>query len=163
MVCFRRSGSHPDQGAHEPRLSTGAWLTSFGQGTLIVTPPQLLKQWADELKKHAPKLRVLIYEGWNSPAIKKIVARSSAGHAAYDRALNAVDDEDMEMDANGKRVRRRSITSMPGSLEDMDFDNDEEDEYLESGTSGYNEEDHDAEDFDEDILAAGEMKNVPFL
>ncbi|KAI0632763.1 SNF2 family N-terminal domain-containing protein [Trametes polyzona] len=32
--------------------------------TLIVTPPALAPQWADELAAHAPGLRVLIYNGW---------------------------------------------------------------------------------------------------
>ncbi|KAG8900823.1 hypothetical protein FRB99_005746 [Tulasnella sp. 403] len=48
------------------------------KGTLIVTPPSLCKQWTDELKNHAPGLKVLLYEGWNSPAIKKIVTRVNA-------------------------------------------------------------------------------------
>ena len=34
------------------------------QTTLIVTPPSLAQQWAEELKTHAPSLRVLVYEGW---------------------------------------------------------------------------------------------------
>ncbi|KAK7680848.1 hypothetical protein QCA50_016158 [Cerrena zonata] len=33
--------------------------------TLIVTPASLAPQWADELAKHAPTLKVLIYEGWS--------------------------------------------------------------------------------------------------
>ncbi|KAF7984569.1 hypothetical protein HWV62_13783 [Athelia sp. TMB] len=32
--------------------------------TLIVTPPALAPQWADELARHAPALRVLVYDGW---------------------------------------------------------------------------------------------------
>ncbi|OJT14448.1 hypothetical protein TRAPUB_9026 [Trametes pubescens] len=32
--------------------------------TLIVTPPSLAPQWADELAAHAPGLRVLVYDGW---------------------------------------------------------------------------------------------------
>ncbi|KAI0641041.1 SNF2 family N-terminal domain-containing protein [Trametes meyenii] len=32
--------------------------------TLIVTPPSLAPQWADELAIHAPTLKVLVYEGW---------------------------------------------------------------------------------------------------
>jgi E3 ubiquitin-protein ligase SHPRH len=31
---------------------------------LIVTPPQLLLQWIDELAHHAPTLRVHHYQGW---------------------------------------------------------------------------------------------------
>ncbi|KAG6852711.1 hypothetical protein C0991_009638 [Blastosporella zonata] len=33
--------------------------------TLIVTPPALASQWADELASHAPTLKVLKYDGWS--------------------------------------------------------------------------------------------------
>ncbi|KAH8818676.1 SNF2 family N-terminal domain-containing protein [Flagelloscypha sp. PMI_526] len=35
------------------------------KATLIVTPPALAIQWRDELRLHAPTLKVLFYEGWN--------------------------------------------------------------------------------------------------
>jgi E3 ubiquitin-protein ligase SHPRH len=38
---------------------------SMEQTTLIVTPPALASQWADELVAHATGLRVLIYNGWS--------------------------------------------------------------------------------------------------
>lgn len=31
---------------------------------MIVTPPALASQWADEFATHAPSLKVLVYEGW---------------------------------------------------------------------------------------------------
>ncbi|KAG1773736.1 SNF2 family N-terminal domain-containing protein [Suillus placidus] len=37
--------------------------------TLIVTPPALAPQWADELAVHAPGLKVLIYEGWSKVGV----------------------------------------------------------------------------------------------
>ncbi|KAH7925001.1 hypothetical protein BV22DRAFT_1034512 [Leucogyrophana mollusca] len=37
--------------------------------TLIVTPPALAPQWADELAAHAPGLKVLVYEGWSKVAV----------------------------------------------------------------------------------------------
>lgn len=77
----------------------------------------------------------------------------------------------------GRRLRSKSVTSMPGSLDDMNFDQEddgegeEEDGDIEEGY-GYegegeegpeNEEDAAEEAFDEDFFAAGEMNNVPFL
>ncbi|KAF8624317.1 hypothetical protein AX15_005947 [Amanita polypyramis BW_CC] len=35
------------------------------KSTLIVTPPALQSQWIDELKTHAPSLKVLVYGGWS--------------------------------------------------------------------------------------------------
>ncbi|KIK38243.1 hypothetical protein CY34DRAFT_402958 [Suillus luteus UH-Slu-Lm8-n1] len=37
--------------------------------TLIVTPPALAPQWADEIAVHAPGLKVLIYDGWSKVAV----------------------------------------------------------------------------------------------
>ncbi|KAI0370965.1 hypothetical protein BV20DRAFT_943332 [Pilatotrama ljubarskyi] len=46
--------------------------------TLIVTPPSLAPQWADELATHAPTLKVLVYDGWQKVPVpiseKDIVA-----------------------------------------------------------------------------------------
>lgn len=49
---------------HSQYLAPNAVFTHL-QTTLIVTPPVLAPQWADELKAHAPGLKVLIYEGWS--------------------------------------------------------------------------------------------------
>src|ERR1700676_4624731 len=38
---------------------------NYLQTTLIVTPPSLASQWADELALHSPSLKVFIYEGWS--------------------------------------------------------------------------------------------------
>ncbi|KAG7097333.1 hypothetical protein E1B28_004692 [Marasmius oreades] len=86
------------------------------------------------------------------------------------------DSESEDEDGNVKRTRRRSMTSMPGSLEDMQFgmdDEEGEEAHHQNAEDEYDEEDGHAdmideetaaeEAFDEDILAAGEMKNVPFL
>ncbi|KAJ7068630.1 LNS2-domain-containing protein [Mycena amicta] len=95
--------------------------------------------------------------------------RSASPESSSSYTYADSDDEDAdEIDADGKRRkrdRRRSMTSMPGSLDDelqFDMDDDEPAEYQENGhydDSGQDEE----EALDEDLLAAGEMKNVPFL
>jgi E3 ubiquitin-protein ligase SHPRH len=46
---------------------------SLFQTTLIVTPPSLATQWADELALHAPTLKVLVYEGWSKVDVPIIV------------------------------------------------------------------------------------------
>lgn len=87
------------------------------------------------------------------------------------------DDIDIGVDGRRRRTRRRSMTSMPGTLEEQHFEFDDDDDrdddrqFVHSdddGEDGYQGEDHDeveanVEEFDDDILAAGEMANVPFL
>ena len=74
------------------------------------------------------------------------------------------EDEEWEVDEDGRRrrrERRRSMTSMPGALDDRHFEMDEEEgQYFGEREGEYGDED---EAFDEDLLAAGEMKDVPFL
>ena len=80
--------------------------------------------------------------------------------------------------ADGKpRTRRpRSVTSMPGTLDEMHFDMDEEEEGDQEHIDHYEDEEgygYDAdemgveeeveEEFDDDLLAAGAMRKVPFL
>lgn len=90
------------------------------------------------------------------------------------------DDEDgdeSELDADGKPKtrrlrRRRSMTSMPGTLDEMHFDMDEEEEDQEhdgvyEDEEGYNGDENGVEEveeeFDDDLLVAGAMQKVPFL
>ncbi|KAG1805686.1 Lipin/Ned1/Smp2-domain-containing protein [Suillus subaureus] len=82
------------------------------------------------------------------------------------------DDEDADVEEGSmqkRRPRSTSMTSMPGSLDDGQFgvdDREEEEEGYEydgEAEGGENEEEAAEEAFDEDFLATGEMKNVPFL
>ncbi|KII84144.1 hypothetical protein PLICRDRAFT_179819 [Plicaturopsis crispa FD-325 SS-3] len=62
--------------------------------TLIVTPPSLAPQWADEFALHAPSLKVLIYDGWSKlqvPITKQdaIVLRNSRRKPAAAKAAPA--------------------------------------------------------------------------
>jgi len=85
------------------------------------------------------------------------------------------DDEngngDVEKGNRGRRPRTRSMSSMPGSMpgspspgsdDEMQYDDDDEegsgDEYDYEGQQEATEE-----AFDEDLLATGEMENIPFL
>jgi phosphatidate phosphatase LPIN len=86
------------------------------------------------------------------------------------------DDEGSEnlSESGRKRERRRSVTSMPGSLheDDMTFDEEDEEEGVydenehhegEEEGDGLQPEEHAEDAFDDDLLAAGEMQKVPFL
>ena len=59
--------------------------------------------------------------------------------------------------------------SLPGSRTSLDDDEGEEDLEFGAGDEAYEGEDEDVNEeaaeqaFDEDLLAAGEMENVPFL
>ncbi|KAG5648821.1 hypothetical protein DXG03_000170 [Asterophora parasitica] len=99
---------------------------------------------------------------------------SSRRSASPESSTSYDSEEDEGEDGNPgrKRERRRSMTSMPGTLDEMHFgmdDDDDEGQFGENGEDGGNEgmdhmvDDEDAEAFDEDLLAAVEMKNVPFL
>ena len=85
------------------------------QTTLIVTPPSLAPQWADELKTHAPSLKVLIYDGWQKVPVpinerdvaierekrqqqrqKAKVKKPSAKKGK--KKANAYDEDDMDVD-----------------------------------------------------------------
>ncbi|KAI8992837.1 SNF2 family N-terminal domain-containing protein [Trametes punicea] len=90
--------------------------------TLIVTPPSLAPQWADELATHAPSLKVLVYDGWQKVPVpiteqdaaaehekrRKQKAKGKArasklknAHKRNKKALNA-DDMDLDRDASMK-------------------------------------------------------------
>ena len=105
----------------------------------------------------------------------------SASPSSSSSFLSDDDDDDVEIGADGRRrrTRRRSMTSMPGTLEEQHFEfddddkdddrqfvhNDEEDDD-DDGYQGEGDDDgaeEHIEEFDDDILAAGEMANVPFL
>ncbi|KAF9221774.1 hypothetical protein BS17DRAFT_757183 [Gyrodon lividus] len=55
--------------------------------TLIVTPPALAAQWADELAAHAPSLKVFVYDGWAK--VKVPITESDVEAAREKRRLAA--------------------------------------------------------------------------
>ncbi|KAG8718111.1 hypothetical protein FRC08_005951 [Ceratobasidium sp. 394] len=69
--------------------------------TLIITPPQLLVQWMDELARHAPALRVLHYQGWkHQPRIPNPEQDANANTTSNKKKRKRTnDDEDDELPA----------------------------------------------------------------
>lgn len=68
----------------------------------------------------------------------------------------------------GRRPRGRSMSSMPGSMPGSpgpgsDDEQDEEEEGSGEEYEEYEEQEVPEETFDEDLLATGEMENIPFL
>ena len=103
------------------------------------------------------------------------MSSGSASSTYLDSEEEEAGEEELK---KGRRPRSTSMSSMPGSLEDMHFELDgeegegdgegegegEEGEGEEGYTyDGENEEEAAEEAFDEDFLATGEMQNVPFL
>lgn len=114
--------------------------------------------------------------------LRRSVSPSSVSRSSY------AADSDSESDADGpqgtgRRSRRRSMTSMPGSLDDIHFgiddDEEEEDDWEGGGRAGEERYEDEGEEYgddetyegemdeemaiDEDLLAATEMKKIPFL
>lgn len=51
--------------------------------TLIITPTSLAQQWIDEIKTHAPSLRVFVYEGWTKVPVP--ITDREAKNRVFDR------------------------------------------------------------------------------
>ncbi|KAJ7167559.1 nuclear elongation and deformation protein 1 [Mycena filopes] len=132
-------------------------------------PPGEASQRSEELRQMSSfeRLSNTLSSSFGSRRSVSPESHSSSSHTFADSEEEEGDDEMLDADAKRRRRRqnRRSMTSMPGSLDqddDLQFDMDDDD-----GPAGYDENGGAIEDeeeaFDEDLLAAGEMKNVPFL
>ncbi|WVQ69001.1 uncharacterized protein L199_007213 [Kwoniella botswanensis] len=80
--------------------------------TLIVTPPSLLKQWVSEMQRHAPTLRVCVYEGWKSlqkGVEKQRSARMKAAEAEKKRKAVAFRDQTRNKYARNNASRRVKV------------------------------------------------------
>ncbi|KAG7447541.1 uncharacterized protein BT62DRAFT_1060805 [Guyanagaster necrorhizus] len=108
-----------------------------------------------------------------SGSSRRSVSPDSMSSVTY---AESEDDSDAEYDdgtgRQKKRARRRSMSSIPGALDDMHFEldereddgaADEQDEEFDGDGGIVADEEAEEDAFDEDLLAAGEMKNVPFL
>ncbi|KAG8745984.1 Multiple RNA-binding domain-containing protein 1 [Ceratobasidium sp. 414] len=66
--------------------------------TLIVTPPQLLVQWIDELARHAPTLRVFHYRGWRHEPRIPNTERDANANTTPNKKKRKRSDEDEDED-----------------------------------------------------------------
>ncbi|KAJ2921288.1 hypothetical protein H1R20_g15804, partial [Candolleomyces eurysporus] len=84
----------------EARLDVKAVKTS-----LIVTPPALASQWVDEIKAHAPSLKVLVYDGWSKVEVP--ITRSQV-EADRIKALKLERKAQQKGKGKGKAVESKS-------------------------------------------------------
>ncbi|KAJ3983056.1 SNF2 family N-terminal domain-containing protein [Lentinula detonsa] len=102
------------------------------KSTLIVTPANLASQWVDELKTHAPSLKVLVYGGWASVKVpisetqiqRERKERQQVKQKAKKKAARA--GSKAEAQANIKK--RGKATTV--DVDAMDVDSEEEEEIL---------------------------------
>ncbi|KLU90044.1 ATP-dependent DNA helicase [Magnaporthiopsis poae ATCC 64411] len=77
LILLHRRPSAPGNSAPVSALDVNPHL-KFSGATLIITPETLRDQWASELRKHAPGLRVMVYHGMRKATKKHIDAESEA-------------------------------------------------------------------------------------
>jgi E3 ubiquitin-protein ligase SHPRH len=111
------------------------------QTTLIVTPLSLASQWVDELKFHAPSLKVLIYDGWSKLEVP--VTEADAKAERERRRNNKIKGKantastSKTKPATMSNPRRTRTANGKGNLPDSDAAMDVEDQ----GDSGSGRED----------------------
>ena len=94
--------------------------------TLVVTPPSLLRQWVDKIRRHAPTLRVCVYEGWKSLQ-DGISSQRNANVQAVNRALlNKKRKSDEAFRKSTVKKYQRLNNGEPVKVESDDDDKDEE-------------------------------------
>ncbi|KAG6884047.1 hypothetical protein C0993_001835, partial [Termitomyces sp. T159_Od127] len=96
----------------EARLEVKAIRT-----TLIVTPPALASQWADELAAHAPSLKVLKYDGWSKVPVPITQSQVEAAR------IKSFKKQKRTRKTKPKGKRKAFLTQ--DSDDDMDFDSSE--------------------------------------
>ncbi|KAJ7682441.1 LNS2-domain-containing protein [Mycena polygramma] len=156
------------QGSH---MRQAALNKVNGSASRETSPPPDEQQRSAELRQMSSfeRLSNTLSSSWgkSSPLTdgsRRSVSPESRSSSSYTYADSDEEDgeDDLETDKQRRRRQRHSMTSMPGSLDDdLQFVMDDDE-------PAHDDESHDPiedeeEAFDEDLLAAGEMKNVPFL
>ncbi|KDR77994.1 hypothetical protein GALMADRAFT_244962 [Galerina marginata CBS 339.88] len=83
------------------------------KSTLIVTPPALASQWKSELARHAPSLKVLVYDGWTK--VKVPITKTDRELARFAK---------MELDSKPKKRKNKGKKKADDNDDDMDVDRD---------------------------------------
>ncbi|KAJ7026292.1 SNF2 family N-terminal domain-containing protein [Mycena alexandri] len=96
--------------------------------TLIVTPPALASQWIDELKLHAPSLKVLVYEGWNKVEVPISSADVEKERIRRLRAVSRGKGKGKGKGGSKKKMAAKSKRKYSGDSEESDDDKDGLDE-----------------------------------
>ncbi|WVF70051.1 hypothetical protein IAT40_004838 [Kwoniella sp. CBS 6097] len=99
--------------------------------TLIVTPPSLLKQWVAEMQRHAPTLRVCVYEGWRSlqKGIDKQRAARLKAEGSKAEATRKRKAEQLRNQTRAKYARKfdgTRVKSEPEEVEVIEIDEEKE-------------------------------------
>ncbi|KAF8196665.1 SNF2 family N-terminal domain-containing protein [Mycena galopus ATCC 62051] len=97
--------------------------------TLIVTPPSLATQWIDELKLHAPSLKVLVYEGWTKVVVPLTASDIEKERARRVQAASKAKKAKTKGKGKGKKTKNgKGKKKTDSEDEDIDLDEDEDDE-----------------------------------
>ncbi|KAK1231675.1 hypothetical protein PQX77_005198 [Marasmius sp. AFHP31] len=127
----------PDRNPSVTRWDDGAEVdVKAVKATLIVTPLALQSQWIDELKAHAPHLKVHVYEGWSKISVPITAAqveeaqqkRAQTKRKAEKKAARAATKAEAEsrIKSKGKRRANNEEDAEPGPSRLGDADEEDE-------------------------------------
>ncbi|GLB44340.1 putative SNF2 family N-terminal domain [Lyophyllum shimeji] len=94
--------------------------------TLIVTPPALASQWADELAMHAPSLRVMVYEGWTKVPVPITQAQAEAARLERRKKKHKSSLASKKFSPQTKRKRKRK-GKKKFAWDESDWEDEDED------------------------------------
>jgi E3 ubiquitin-protein ligase SHPRH len=111
------------------------------KSTLIVTPSSLLPQWVNEIEKHAPSLKVFVFNGWTQirkhvaliPSDRKVIeakkqnkSRAKPKKRPLKKKVKPADDEEI-IQKPAKRKGKRSKLVEDEESEDEESEDEEYD------------------------------------